>query len=330
MSAALMPPAITIGVLTHNYGRYIREAIDSVLAQTRGDWELIVCDDASTDDTAEIVKPYLADPRILYHRHETNLGQGGNWGFALQQGTAPILAVLHADDQYLPETLATVLPYFEADRELDLVYGNWWRCVDGKDGAVIGKQEKAHRFSGHDEFEYQVGRNTSLPSAAFMTRRVVQSSGLPRTDMKMVVDQEFFLRCAIHARIARVVSEPLIIYRVHAASTTAECSANGITRSERARLADLFAEYVHPYPHLQKSVRLIKRRHAESVFSEGVTAFVEGSLGQGRKLMWHGCKLGPSIALNPKRIIDLVLCECGGPGHSAFRRLHKARLGDEG
>lgn len=329
MTTTSLSPAITIGILTHNYGRYIREAIDSVLTQTRTDWELIICDDASTDDTSEIVKPYLDDPRIRYHRHEKNLGQGGNWGFALEQGTAPIVAVLHADDQYLPETLATVLPLFEADPELDLVYGNWWRSVEGKDGMTIGKHEKAHRFSGHEEFEYQVRRNTCLSSAAFATRRVAQSAGLPRTDMKMVVDQEFFLRCAFHARFVRVVPEPLTIYKIHQSSTTAECAANGVTREERARLADLFVERVRRYPRLRRSIRAMRRIHAESVFSEGVTALVEGSLRQGRMLMWHGCKLGPAIALNPKRIIDLALCACGAPGYAAFRRLHRSRLGEE-
>lgn len=322
-------PAITLGLLTHNYGCYLREAIDSVLAQTRTDWELVICDDASTDDTPQVVAPYLNDPRIRYVRHKQNLGQGGNWAFALEQGSAPLVAVLHADDQYLPGTLATVLPFFEADPELDLVYGNWYRQIEGKEGTQIGKQEKPHYFKSHEEFQYQVRRNTCLASAAFVTRRLVQSAGLPRLDLKMVVDQEFFLRCAIHARFVRALPEPLTIYKVHPKSTTAECTANGVLRDERARLASLFSEYVRPYPHLRKAVQALRHRHAEAVFSEGVTAFVQGSLGHGRMLMWSGCKVDPLIVLTPKKGIDILLSICGGPGYVALKRLHKNRLGEE-
>jgi hypothetical protein len=318
-------PAITIGLLTHNYGRYIREAIDSVLAQTRTDWELVICDDASTDDTPQIVAPYLSDPRISYVRHEKNLGQGGNWGFALEQGTAPVLAVLHADDSYLPETLATVLPLFEANRGLDLVYGNWWRQVEGKVERVLGKEEPPRVLSGHDAFQFQVDRNTWLASAMFLSRRVVREGGPPRTDLKMVVDFEFFLRTVLYARSVQAVPEPLMVYRVHQASTTAQSTANGVTNAERERIVDIVAEGVRPYPALRSSLVRFRRGMARPIFDDGVATLLAGDNVEGRSLIARGLRLDRSILRHPTTLIKWLSCATGTPGLALLRRLYAGR-----
>ncbi len=321
-----MAPSITIGLLTYNYASFIGEAIESVLAQSRQDWELIICDDASTDETAQIVAPYLTDPRIRYVQHENNLGQGGNWGFALEQGTAPVVAVLHADDRWLPETLATVLPRFEADNELDLVYGNWWCFWDDAKELEVGKQEKEHTFSGHEEFRYQVQRNTCLASAAFQTRRVAQSAGVPRTDLKMAVDQEYFLRVAFHAHRTQAIINKLTLYRIHSRSTTAECTVNGRAEQEQKQLEAFCTPYAGKYPQLKGSLRDLRRGCAAQVFSAGVTAALRGKMTEGRRLMLDGLLCDPTISLRLIRLLDFILCYLGPTGILLLRRLHHRRV----
>jgi len=78
-----MSPTVSVIIATYNYGRYLAGAIDSVLAQTFTDWEAIVVDDGSTDDTPEVIRPYLSDQRIKYHRTD-HLGAAGARNVAIR------------------------------------------------------------------------------------------------------------------------------------------------------------------------------------------------------------------------------------------------------
>src|SRR2546422_9844275 len=73
-------PRVSVGMPVYNGERYLAEAVDSLLAQTYEDFEVIICDNASTDRTGEIARSYAArDTRVRYARNEKNLGAGGNF-----------------------------------------------------------------------------------------------------------------------------------------------------------------------------------------------------------------------------------------------------------
>jgi succinoglycan biosynthesis protein ExoO len=96
-----------VSVITPAYkaARYIGQAIESVQAQTLTDWEMIIVDDASPDETAEVVKRYLDDPRIKLIRSERNRGECGARNLALEAAQGEWIAVLDADDWFAPERL---------------------------------------------------------------------------------------------------------------------------------------------------------------------------------------------------------------------------------
>lgn len=325
-SPGMSPPAITIGIMTRNYGRYIREAIDSVLAQSRTDWELVISDDASTDDTSDIIQPYLSDPRITYVRHETNLGQADNWGFLLNQGGAPLLTVLHADDYWLPCMLDTVLSAFAADPLLDLLYGNWWRQVEGKNNLVLAKQEQAHTFSGHDEYRYQVKRHTWLPSATVLTRSAADLAGRPDADLKMLVDTEYFLRVALHARRVRAITEPLMVYRVHGGNATAEGIANDRLNAEKEMLPSFCARHVMSVPTLHGCIAALRYVCAWHIFDAGVVAAANGNRKAGQELMKRGVRLCPALLSSTKILAKYLLCYAVPGGCKLLRSLYLYRL----
>src|ERR1700733_4849510 len=88
-ATAQTSPRVSIGMPVRNGQKYIREAIDSIIAQTFTDWELIVCDNASTDATEEIVREYAQrDPRVPYHRNPQDIGPANNHnvGVAMSRG----------------------------------------------------------------------------------------------------------------------------------------------------------------------------------------------------------------------------------------------------
>ncbi len=94
---------------TYGQATFIRRAIESLLRQTFTDWELIVVDDGSPDDTAVIVQPYLADPRLTYHRLPENRGVGAALNTALDLARAPFIAYLPSDDVYYADHLASLV-----------------------------------------------------------------------------------------------------------------------------------------------------------------------------------------------------------------------------
>lgn len=114
---------VSVIMPTYNCGRFIREAIDSVLAQTYQSWELLIVDDGSTDDTQAIVGSYT-DERIRYMRNERNTGGALTRNRALREAKGRYIAFLDADDVWLPEKLEKQIA-FMADNNYAFTYHNY-------------------------------------------------------------------------------------------------------------------------------------------------------------------------------------------------------------
>ena len=113
---------VTIFLPVYNGANFIRQAIDSVLAQSYTNWTFLIVDNCSTDNTAEICKPYLADPRFKYVLNETNLGVHGNFHKALSLCDTTYFAYLSHDDIYVrQDAFAEAHSLLEADAELAMV-----------------------------------------------------------------------------------------------------------------------------------------------------------------------------------------------------------------
>jgi succinoglycan biosynthesis protein ExoO len=98
-------PKVSVITPAYKAARYIGQAIESVQAQTLTDWEMIIVDDASPDETAEVVKRYLDDPRIKLIRSERNRGECGARNLALEAARGEWVAPLDADDWFAPQRL---------------------------------------------------------------------------------------------------------------------------------------------------------------------------------------------------------------------------------
>src|SRR5689334_14515250 len=100
-----MPPLVSVIIPTYNRAGLLPSAIASVIAQTFADWELIIVDDGSTDNTAETVQPGLHEARLRYVPRP-NLGRSAARNFGASLAHGQWLAFLDSDDRYLPDTLA--------------------------------------------------------------------------------------------------------------------------------------------------------------------------------------------------------------------------------
>lgn len=113
---------VTFSILlpTYNREKLIKRAIESVLSQTYNDYELIVIDDGSTDDTNKVVSAYN-DPRIYYYFKE-NGGQNSALNYGLQYANGKYIAFIDSDDAWLPKKLEKCLEAYELDKEVGVVY----------------------------------------------------------------------------------------------------------------------------------------------------------------------------------------------------------------
>ena len=120
---------------SYNYGSYIGAAIESVIAQSFGDWELIIVDDCSSDDSWEVISKYT-DPRICAIRFESNKGAFFAYyeGVAISKGR--FLASLDSDDKFAPNKLDAQWRIFEANPDVDIC-GTWVKEIDISGGGII-------------------------------------------------------------------------------------------------------------------------------------------------------------------------------------------------
>jgi glycosyltransferase involved in cell wall biosynthesis len=115
-------PRVSVLMPTFNQADFIRRALDSLLAQTLTDWELVIVDDGSPDATATVVTPYLGDPRVRYQRLGRNVGLGAALNHALALARAPLVAYLPSDDVYYAGHLAALAERLAAHPDAALAY----------------------------------------------------------------------------------------------------------------------------------------------------------------------------------------------------------------
>lgn len=114
-------PKVSVLIPTYNYARYLDEAITSVLNQTFRDFELIIVDDQSKDNTDDVVQKYLNDPRISYYKNPLNLGLAGNFNKALEYAKGEHIKYLLADDKFHPQLLEKFVRVMDANPSVSLV-----------------------------------------------------------------------------------------------------------------------------------------------------------------------------------------------------------------
>jgi glycosyltransferase involved in cell wall biosynthesis len=121
---------------SYNTSRFIEETINSVLSQTYSDWELLIVDDCSSDDTDDVVQPFLADGRIRYLKNERNSGAAVSRNRALREARGKWIAFLDSDDLWMPEKLEKQIEFMKKNG-YHFSYTNYAEInVDGKRNGI--------------------------------------------------------------------------------------------------------------------------------------------------------------------------------------------------
>jgi len=147
-----IPPRVSVGMPVYNGERYVKAALDAVLAQTFRDFELIISDNASTDATGEICREYAArDPRIRYSRNNENIGAARNGNRTIQLAANKYFKWAHHDDLCAPEFLARCVQDLEQHAAGVLCYPQS-RVID-EHGEVMSDPENGLDLRAPDPVE---------------------------------------------------------------------------------------------------------------------------------------------------------------------------------
>ena len=196
-----------------NAAQTLRVALDSVIAQTFEDWRILLVDDGSKDDTPALVAPYQErlGERLKYIRQE-NAGLPAARNTAIRHATAELLALLDADDVWLPQRLEKTVARFDGRPELGLVYGFVSRIDPG--GEVIDTFARANKHGEGRVAPYIYMRMLDLPCPTVSFRRsCVEQVGLFDETLRATEDRDLWVRIAQRYEVA-LIPEVLAYYRV--------------------------------------------------------------------------------------------------------------------
>jgi glycosyltransferase involved in cell wall biosynthesis len=220
------PPRVSLGMPVYNGANYLRCALDSILAQTFQDWELIICDNASSDETQAICEEYAArDPRIQYHRSNRNIGPEANYNRTFELSRGEYFKWAAHDDVLEPTYLEQTVRVLDTSPEVVLAYTDVM-LIDGH-GTPIRKYE--FELGGVDSGS-AVRRFASLIFVNHRLHRATEIFGLMRSAaLRQTTLQGCYARAdsVLLARMAllgrfRKVREPLFLSREHSAQSMAQ------------------------------------------------------------------------------------------------------------
>jgi glycosyltransferase involved in cell wall biosynthesis len=206
-------PRISVYLPSHNYGRFLAEAIESVLRQSVDDWELIVIDDGSTDETPRVMELYRGHPRISLHRKE-GIGLTAVCNFAVEQAKGKYVIRLDGDDVFDENILLVLGNLLDRDPKLALVFPDYY-LVD-QFGEVFGQERRKRLYSKSHTFDMPPNGACTLVRA-----EVLNEIGGYREDLGAQDGFDLWSKVVSRYKCANV-NLPLFYYRRHGDNLTSD------------------------------------------------------------------------------------------------------------
>ncbi len=208
-----MSPTISVYITNYNYGNFIESAIESVLSQTSSDFELIIIDDGSNDNSKEIIEQYAdLDQVIIIYQQNKGLNVTNN--IAMRTAKGKYIMRLDADDYLHKDALKIMSSELESDQELGLVFPNYY-YVDS-DGELLG-EEKRHDFQNDVELLDQPAHG----ACTMIRLDFLKEVGGYNEAYNCQDGYELWVKFIQHYSIKNI-SKPLFYYRQHGNNLTSD------------------------------------------------------------------------------------------------------------
>jgi glycosyltransferase involved in cell wall biosynthesis len=228
-------PLVSVCIPTYNGQAFLRKCLDSVLAQTFPDFEILVIDDQSRDDTMNILVEYKKrDRRIRVERNPRNLGLARNWNRCVEMARGDWIKFVFQDDIIAPTSLNEMIAAADSSAEMvvcrrDIIFDETTEYLRGSYLKYLDKISLENIFRGKDhipsdEFCDAVIDHLGLnfigePTCTLLNRSLFYRFGMFNPHLIQICDLEFWIRVAVNVGLA-YVPETLATFRVHQSATS--------------------------------------------------------------------------------------------------------------
>ena len=225
-------PLVSVIIPVYNREDYIGEAIESVLNQTYKNFELIIVNDGSTDNTENIVKGYAEKDKRIKYFYQENQGAYSARNKGIEESNGEFISFLDSDDKYFPYALEKMVYLFQTLPEnVKLIYGNFINEIEGQKEKIyreiVEPAPKPVLFH-----QFLIG-NPILPTTSMVRKDVFEEIGLFDDKYSMAEDYDFWTKIILKYNIAKL-NLPVSIYRKHQVQLTKD---KGKLRYEVDRVA---------------------------------------------------------------------------------------------
>jgi glycosyltransferase involved in cell wall biosynthesis len=265
-------PVVSVVIPTYNSAAFLREAIQSVLGQTYDDFEIVVVDDGSTDNTESVVHSF--GDQVCYMKQQ-NQGAGAARNHGIKRSRGKYVAFLDADDLWLPGKLGEQIAVLDQDPKLGLVYSDW--AVMTEQGEAEPSYLRDQPAAGGYVFNELVQCGFILTSGTIVRRSCLEDVGFFDETLSIAQDYDLWLRVCYRWKIA-LVNKPLVIKR----NRDGNLSSN-LTKTAVERIV-LFEKALREFPDMsRRSRRLVRRQVALNYWDVGYHYFEGMFLKEARK-----------------------------------------------
>jgi glycosyltransferase involved in cell wall biosynthesis len=251
-------PKTTVIVPNYNHARFLRQRIDTILGQTFQDFELILLDDCSTDDSRSIFREYASDPRVRMIFNEVNSGSSfKQWNKGVHLSHGEYIWIAESDDYADERFLERLVPLVESDPKVQFAYCRSWCVTEGNrlDGSAETHFPGMDHFSWTTDYcrdgeevcrKYLVRANIVLNASAVVFRKAVyeQVGGAEET-MRLCGDWKLWAAMALTGKVS-YLSEPLNYFRFHRASVRNKSSQGALKVAETLQVVGWILDRVKP------------------------------------------------------------------------------------
>ncbi len=242
-----MIPKVSVIIPTYNCQDYILQAVESVLSQKNCDFELLVIDDGSTDQTRIVLEPYQ---NLLRYIYQPNQGVAIARNHGIREARGELVAFLDSDDYFLPNKLAAQVARFDAEPDLGIVHSGWLR-VDAH--SQVLKEIKPWEYVPELDLENWLKWKSVLPSAMMFRRHWLESIGGFDPRFPPAEDTDLVLRLALKGCRTGWLRQVTVGYRQHPQSAMHKGLPQAHSLS--AVLDNFFAQ-----PDLPIKIRLLEKK----------------------------------------------------------------------
>ncbi|MCI8490045.1 MAG: glycosyltransferase [Lachnospiraceae bacterium] len=265
-----MNPLVSVCIPAYNNAAYIKETIDSILNQTYRNFELIICDDRSGDNTVEVIKA-IKDERITLYKNEKNLGMAGNWNNCLQKCNGEFIKLICADDLLAKNCLEQEVRALRRNPTAVFVSSDTKLLdLDGKpkgfykryktDGLTDGKKIARAGFFVKNYF--------GAPLANMFRKSAMEKAGGFDPWYTYILDYDFWVQLACMGDVY-IIHEPLNYFRVRNDSNTGEVMLGN-------KANDYVKEHIHLVNKFKQELNLSDRDINRSIRIRKLRNFAAG------------------------------------------------------